>query len=354
MRVARQSGGKTLFAQFDPVNVEPAVPKASCLSGTRDNFGSHLKWKAPDNGGADITSYKILRGLTAGSEVEIATYNIGPNGKPEYTDATADPAVAHYFYKIIAVNSVNPNGGPLSNEVDLPIVIPIVQDPCTVPGITLLSDAAGDSLNPAPGTDMLSASVAQPYVANAANMKLVFTIKTDPALSAVHPLGSAWYLAMKIAGDDPATPAVETVYYRGVRMEYNSTTPAGGFYYYTPGGNSSGGVDGRFVDSETPADPASNYNPTTGTITIVVAPSDLTLSVGSIISGFVAGSSQTTDPTNSLAGATEVYDPMPDSLAFAGGYTIAPNGICAPLRQCRLAQDARCGWAFRPSAQPHR
>ena len=43
MRVARQSGGKTLFAAND--SVEPALPKPACLSGTRDQTASFLTWK---------------------------------------------------------------------------------------------------------------------------------------------------------------------------------------------------------------------------------------------------------------------------------------------------------------------
>ena len=68
MRVARQSGGKPLLAQFDPSPAEPVVPKPPCLSATRDCSASHLTWKAPDNGGADITGYAILRGTSAGGE----------------------------------------------------------------------------------------------------------------------------------------------------------------------------------------------------------------------------------------------------------------------------------------------
>ncbi|MEP6871400.1 MAG: CARDB domain-containing protein, partial [Anaerolineaceae bacterium] len=331
MRVARQIGGKSLLAAFDSSTDTTAAraPKAACLSGTRDLNGSHLMWKVPDNGGADITSYQILRGLTAGNEAPIATYYVGPGSKAEFTDAPvsatnpngSDPTVAHYFYKIIAVNPVN--AGPLSNEVDLTVIIPPApQSPCTAPGVTVLTDAVGDSLSPEPGTDMLSASIAQPYVTDG-NLKLVFTLKTDPAATAAQPIGSAWYLAMKVPG---ATAG--SFRYTGVRMEYNSTTPNGGFYYYTPGSNSSGGVDGRFVDAETQT--PGTYDPTTGTITITVNASDVGLAEGSSVLGFVAGSAQTTDPTNGIAGATEVYDPMPDSLAFAGGYTVAANSACAP------------------------
>lgn len=322
MRVARQSGGRPLFARFDPV--EPAAPKQACLSGTRDQSGSHLSWKAPDNNGADVTTYQILRGTMSGNEVLIATYNVVAGSKPEFTDGTADPNIAHYFYKIIAVNSAG--AGAASNEIDLPVVVTAAQSPCTAPGITVLTDPSGDSLSPEPGTDLLSASVAQPYAADG-NTKLIFTLKTDPAVGATHPTGSGWYLAMKLAGNDPE-PAPQTgFHYRGVRMEYTSpATPS--FFYYTPGSNSSGGVDGRFVDSETAA--PGSYDPATGTITITLNASDLGLNPGSQILGFVSGSSQTTDPTNGLAGATEVWDSMPNSLAFAGSYTVTDNQNCRP------------------------
>jgi hypothetical protein len=324
MRVARQSGGRSIFASHDSVTDlpgAPRVPKAPCLSGIRDNQGSHLTWKVPDNGGADITSYQILRSTTTGTETLIATYSVGPTSKAEYVDTTALDTVPDYFYKIIAVNSVG--AGAASNEVDLPIVVPPVPlNPCSVPGVTVLTDPSGDSTSPEPGTDMLSASIAQPFASSDANLHLVFTLKTDPALTAQHPVGSAWYLAMKLAGASPGT-----FRYVGVRMEGGASNT---FYWYVPGANTSGGVDGRFVNSKTTA--PGSYDPTTGTITITVLASDLGLSPGTTILGFVAGSTQTTDPTEMVAGATEVWDPMPDSLAFTNTYTIAPNATCAPLQ----------------------
>ncbi len=319
MRVARQSGGKPLFQQFDPV--EPAAPRAACLSGTRDLSGAHLTWKAPDNGGADITSYKILRSTTAGNEVEIATYNVGPSSKPEYTDATADPNVAHYFYKIIAVNPVN--GGPLSNEIDLPIVIPVVQDPCVIPGVTILTDPAGDSIG-GPGTDLLSFSLAQPYASDNV-IRLAFTIKIDPTVAAAQAPGTFYYVAMKFVNGTTTT-------YKGVRMVYSGATPT--FESYTPSGNSSGAVDGRFVmtGSSVPAEASSNYNPSTGNILIVVKASDLGLSVGSAINGFVSGVAQPANPSGLLVNAVALYDQMPDSLAYTGSYVVTPNAACAPLQ----------------------
>ncbi len=48
--IARQSGGRGLYAQFDPA--EPTIPQAACLSGRRDDLATYLSWRTPDNGGA--------------------------------------------------------------------------------------------------------------------------------------------------------------------------------------------------------------------------------------------------------------------------------------------------------------
>jgi hypothetical protein len=123
MRVARQSGGKPLLSQFDVA--EPTVPKPPCLSGTRDAGGVHLTWKAPDNGGADITTYSIYRSTASGTETFLVHTG---NTKLDYADVTADPTQP-VFYKVSAVNSVSSTGGTLSNEVNF----------TATPGVQLLS-----------------------------------------------------------------------------------------------------------------------------------------------------------------------------------------------------------------------
>lgn len=123
MRVARQSGGKTLLSQFDAA--EPALPKAPCLSGSRNSSGVHLTWQAPDNGGADITSYAIYRGSASGNETLLLVTN---STKTTFDDITADPTQA-VFYKVRAINNVDPTGGAFSQEVNF----------AATPGIQLLS-----------------------------------------------------------------------------------------------------------------------------------------------------------------------------------------------------------------------
>src|ERR1043166_2287553 len=143
MRVARQIGGKSLFAAND-ANTDTTVarlPKPACLSGTRDPAASHLSWVAPDNGGAVITNYQIFRGTSPGAEVLI-----GQTGGPHtaYHDTTADPSVAHYYYVVKAINSAGT--GDASNEIDLIVTpLPPPEDVCIAPGLTKLTDPSGDN-----------------------------------------------------------------------------------------------------------------------------------------------------------------------------------------------------------------
>src|SRR5437762_13510623 len=116
-----------------------------------------------------------------------------------------------------------------------------------------------------------------------------------------------------------------TTTYKGVHMTWNGTTPM--FESYTPSPNGSGGVDGRVVTagSQRPAEPSSGYAPPYNKVVIVVKGSDLGLNAGDTISGFVSGVSQTGGGL-----ITELYDQMPDSLAFTGSYTVNDNQVCRP------------------------
>jgi hypothetical protein len=248
------------------------------------------------------------------------------DASPSYDDATADTSVPTYYYLVKAVSSAGT--GSASNRVGLTVVPPPpAENVCEQPGLTELTDAAGDTsavlgivTTPAPkGSDLGAFRLAQPYVTDGV-VKLVFTLETDAGQSP-QPPGSSWYVAMKIP--DPAPAA--TFHYRGVHMAWNGTTPV--FESYTPSPNSSGGVDGRFIaaGSTRPADPASSYATPFNKVAIVVKASDLGLAPGDTIAGFVAGVSQT------AAGvATALYDQMPNSLSFTGTYTVRANRLCAP------------------------
>ncbi|HET9376453.1 MAG TPA: CARDB domain-containing protein [Chthoniobacterales bacterium] len=325
MRVARQSGGKPLFASFD--STEPTLPKPPCLSGIRFANVSHLTWKAPDNGGSDILYYEIWRGTASGAETLLAQTGSAafPSDKTSYDDITVDPSVVRYYYFVKAINGIGT--GPQSNEINLPVTPqPPPETPCTPPGLTKLTDAQGDTqaligvTSPAPpGADLKSFQLAQPYAADNV-IRLVFTINTWDNGQSPQPVGSSWYVAMKI----PDSPGATTFHYKAVHMTWNGTTPT--FESYTPGPNSGGGVDGRFVvsGSQKPAE-AGQYEPPFNKIVIVVKASDLGLNPGDTIAGFVSGVSQTVGGF-----VTGLWDQMPESLAFTGSYTVNSNQFCRP------------------------
>src|SRR5713101_5379959 len=142
MRVARQTGGKSLFASND-ANTDTTtalLPKPPCLAGTRDVVSSHLSWKAPDNGGSPIVNYQIFRGTSSGSEVFLGQTG---NAKTTFEDVSTDPSVPDYFYVVKAINAVGT--GPQSNEIDLKVSPPQPPAlPYSCSGTDLITDSAGE------------------------------------------------------------------------------------------------------------------------------------------------------------------------------------------------------------------
>src|SRR5258706_14688896 len=65
--IARQSGGRRLFAAFDPL--EPAAPAAPLVNSVKRNGSGvvHLDWSTPDNCGSPITGYRIYRRTHGGT-----------------------------------------------------------------------------------------------------------------------------------------------------------------------------------------------------------------------------------------------------------------------------------------------
>src|SRR5256714_537739 len=104
--IVRQSGGKSLFHEFDPA--EPTAPKAPQVTKVaRSATGAvNLAWQEPDNGGSIITGYKIYRGTKQGAE----TLLVSLGGVNSYSDTTATGANVTYYYKVTAVNAVGESG----------------------------------------------------------------------------------------------------------------------------------------------------------------------------------------------------------------------------------------------------
>lgn len=322
MRVARQSGGRGLFAQFD--NAEPVAPKRACLSGARDSSGSTLAWKAPDAGGAAISGYQILRGTSAGQEAPIGS-TIGT--KTSFDDTTADPRQGNYYYVVKAISAAGT--GLSSNELVLPKGADLPNESaCDLPGVTRVTDASGDTspltgivnggpATPAgPGMDLKALHVAQPYAADG-NVKLIFTLDTDPGASP-QPANTSWYVSMRIADPAPAT----TFRYKAVRMTWNGSSPT--FESYTPSASNAGTVDGRFVTAGSQKPASGSYAEPYDKVVISASLADLGLNPGDTITGFVAAVSY------SAVAISGQFDAMPDSLGYSGNEVVNSNQLCRP------------------------
>src|SRR5206468_7880293 len=89
--IARQSSGRRLIANFDPPKPLKAksAPGMPSVTVRRVNSVVHLAWSEADTGNANITSYRIMRGITSSGETLLTTVS---GNQTTYDDTTAtDP-----------------------------------------------------------------------------------------------------------------------------------------------------------------------------------------------------------------------------------------------------------------------
>jgi hypothetical protein len=299
--ITRQSGGKRMLAQFDPP--EPALAGAPDVKASIDaaKTAVTLQWQAPDHGGSDITGYNVYR-IVGGSPTLIATVP-----QTSFTDTKFDPNASN-SYRVTAVNGLGE--GPFCGAV-APVIVP-PPDPCTLPGVPILSDPAGDLITPIgvttyPGYDLRSLSIAEPFgLAD----KLVFTVKVED-LTTVPP-NARWPVQFRLASD-PATLG------RWVDMS-SDAVGAVTFNYGTFVIDALGayGAPSTTVGS---ADAESNFK-ADGTITIVVSRSKLgNPAPAAVMQGFLI--------RVRIANAV-TPDNMPSGLSPEGVYVIKGNEFCRP------------------------
>ncbi|HMG06349.1 MAG TPA: PKD domain-containing protein, partial [Chthoniobacterales bacterium] len=227
--VTRQSGGRRLFAAFDPA--EPSVPAApqlvSATSQPPPTGGALVTWLEPDNGGSPITGYKVYRGTTSGLETFLA--NVSGATTTKYLDLTP-PNAPNVFYYVTAVNGVA-GESTHCREVSLVPVGPCTTncgDSCTFPYLNV--DPAG-SPGTAP-TDPTGGELTIQYVnigepfTSCLDNSLTFLMKVatlDPGNtgSAVLPENSEWQILFTVK-DTLGNP--QTVY---VELDtFSPNTPA--------------------------------------------------------------------------------------------------------------------------------
>lgn len=233
-----------------------------------------------------ITGYRIYRRTANGTYgAALATVT----DKLTYDDETATDATATYFYKVTAVNVIG-EGQSCGEYVAVP-----APDPCSVPGVQVLSDPTGDGFglgipSAQPPYDIQSVAVAEPY--NVGADKLVFTIKVRD-LNVV-PGGSFWPLQFNAPNGTTYVVQMST-------LVGGTPTQNDALFEYGPDGG-----------TLSPADPLSGFS-ADGTITIVVPRSGVVNpGIGEKLSAFLIR----------VTAVVITPDNCPDSLTPTGEYTV--------------------------------
>ena len=170
--IVRQSGGRRMYAQFDPQ--EPAAPAAPLINGYRTTQFVSFTWPEPDGTGVAITGYNVYRKVDGGTETKIRSA-IAERRVVELADPTKG-----YSYR---VTSLSAQGESASSNAFAPTVgqnAPKPELSCSVPG-QLYFDRTGEG-GTFPNNDIASFGIAEPSHMPG---KLVFVINNaDPAATA--------------------------------------------------------------------------------------------------------------------------------------------------------------------------
>jgi hypothetical protein len=302
--IARQVNGRRLFAVNDVLGAPAAPLVQASVDCTNANF-IHLSWSTPDNHGSPITGYNIYRSINGGNFTQITSVSASTN---EYTDTIGSGQSVQY--KVTAINGVG-EGSACSAVTPTPCTI-VREDPCVVPGVTVLTDAVGDALDKNPAHDIVKLSIAEPASINApSNPKIMFILKMV-SLQNVPP-DTTWPIVFHV--DAPAGDF-------WVRMSnaVSPTNPTGAITFSVGTGTNPNPLPNN---PGTPADPASGFN-ADGTISIVIPRSSIgNPAPGTTLSHFLVRIRQ------ELGAAAITPDNMPDSTTPAGQYTIKGSENCA-------------------------
>lgn len=199
--IARQSGGRRLFAAFDPSEPNlPAAPRAKAEIST--NGGPTIvSWPATDDAGSPITSYKVYRRDGAsGSFNLVATVS-----DTKFLDNAFPAPATSNAYHVTAVNGFGE--GPYSGDV-VPVVVTF-ESSCLYPYITVGSEGVPGAVPADPTGGELTIqrlNVGEPFTScNDNSLTFIMKVNTlDPqnAGMALLPPNSEWQILFGITDTD--------------------------------------------------------------------------------------------------------------------------------------------------------
>jgi hypothetical protein len=195
--VARQSGGRRLFAAFDPA--EPNLPGAPKPKAEISSAGGPtvVSWPAADDAGAAITSYKVYRRDGADGSFNLAGTVTGTS----FSDTTFTAPATSNAYRVTAVNDFGESS--YCGEA-VPVVV-TYESSCLYPYITVGGEgiAATVPVDPTGGSLTIERlNVGEPF-ASCGDNSLTFIMKVkslDPQNTgmAVLPPNSEWHILFGI------------------------------------------------------------------------------------------------------------------------------------------------------------
>lgn len=288
--IIRQTGGKRLYAAFDPpVNGRPESP---LLVATRDGDAVSLAWSIPEDGGSSITGYRLYRGVEGGAESLLSSFGADVNS---YVDNDA----GNFYYRVTASNA---NGEGASS----PHVTPGTNESaCTGLGVTIMTDPAGDSLDQIGGHDIRSLSIAEPYSADG-SQKLVFSLKMADLADPLTP-NTQWRVYFTGADNNGYFVDMRTDLLGAVTFKYGT---------YIHNADNTAGTATTVGNLDT----GSNYNTQTDTITLIVSNSKI-------------GNPQAGGRLSRMFVRVPMIALVPDNANYgspstAVGYTLIGNAAC--------------------------
>ncbi|MGH9818366.1 MAG: fibronectin type III domain-containing protein, partial [Candidatus Acidiferrales bacterium] len=301
--IARQSNGRRMYAAFDAATA-PASPLVSAaFDSCSASSSALLSWSPPDDHGSAVTAYNIYRRAGASQFLLLATVGSNVNS---FQDNTINPAET-YAYHVTAVNQ-HGESRPCGEVAASCPSGAAPEDPCTPPGITVLTHGSGDFTLPVgmqtafgPALDLLKLSITEPFGLGAG--KVMFVLKVA-SLQNVPP-STTWPIQFQANGQEFIA-----------RMHTNAV---GQVAFTLAAGTDPSPVTNPGV----PADAASGFS-ADGTIRIVVS--------RTAIGGAAPGQQLTQflirvrSPEGGVTGLTP--DNLPDSLARAGAYTLRGSENC--------------------------
>ncbi|HKP39079.1 MAG TPA: PKD domain-containing protein [Pyrinomonadaceae bacterium] len=191
--VARQSGGRRLFAAFDPA--EPNLPGAPKPKAEISSAGGPtvVSWPAADDAGAAITSYRVYRRDGANGSFNL----VGTVTDTSFSDNGFTAPATSNAYRVTAVNDYGES--PYCGEA-VPVVV-TYESSCVYPYITVGGEgiAATVPADPTGGSLTIERlNVGEPF-ASCGDNSLTFIMKVkslDPQNTgrAVLPPNSEWHI----------------------------------------------------------------------------------------------------------------------------------------------------------------